>query len=108
MITQPRIGESIFEEIKTLEQGKSYILEIVSQVESARAQLDLISAPATTQFNPTAAQKAYANLHVRYGQALGALVTLMHCRVLSDEAYAELRAKVDTALAPKVVGIIRA
>jgi len=98
--------ESIFHEIKTIEQGKKYILEIVAQVEKARAQCDDLSAPHRQGVPVELVRKAWTNLRVRYGQALGSLVTLMHCRVLNDVAYRELRQRVDNAMISKVIGLV--
>lgn len=99
------MGERMFYEIRTLEQGQSYVLECVGQLKHAREQLDVLTSP-LHKGDIMDQQRAYANLNIRYGRALGALVTLMHCRVLTDEAYNALRLEVDAAMKPRVVGAV--
>jgi hypothetical protein len=103
------MGERIFEEIRTLEQGKNYILTIVGQLEQGRNQCDsLHKRSAVGEPVPRETiNKSYRNVSVRYGQALGALTTLMHCRVLTDEAYNELHQRIHLAMAPKVLGVVQ-
>ena len=101
------LGQRMFHEVKTVEQGQKYILEIVEQIATAREQCDYLhAASATGKISREAVEKAYRNLSVRYGQGLGALTTLMHCRVLNDVAYNELRMKMDAAMLPKVVATV--
>lgn len=100
---QESVGQRMFHEVKTLEQGQKYILEIVGQIEMARAQCDNLH---KNNMPREIVEKAYRNLSVRYGQGLGSLVTLMHCRVLTDVAYNELRMKMDAAMIPKVVEVV--
>lgn len=100
------VGERMFHEVKTLEQGRNYILEIVAQVELSRKQIDELHAQGLTgtPIPKRVLEKGYRLLSVRYGQALGALTTLMHCRVLNDVAYNELNERIQIAMLPKVVG----
>lgn len=102
-MSEPTMGERMFHEIETLEQGQAYILEIITQLEKAREQLDALTSP----LSPASIEdqrRGYANLNIRYGRALGALTTLMHCRILNDETYNQLRLRVDLAMQPRVVG----
>ena len=103
-MSEPTSGERMFREIKTLEQGQGYVLEIIEQLEVARKQVDDLTSP----LSPASIEdqrRGYANLNIRYGRALGVLTTLMHCRVLNDSTYNALRLRVDQALAPRVVGV---
>ena len=103
---QESLGQRMFYEVKTVEQAQKYILEIVGQIEMARAQCDdLHRASVNGQVPREVVEKAYRNLSVRYGQGLGSLTTLMHCRVLNDVAYNELRMKMDAAMIPKAVSL---
>lgn len=108
-MTEVKIGEYMFREVRTLEQGQSYILEIVGQVERARVVCDDMHrcADVLQDFSREALEKAYRSLSIRYGQALGSLVTLMHCRVLTDQAYNELRGRIELAMMPKVVATVQ-
>jgi hypothetical protein len=102
---EPTTGERMFYEVRTLEQAQKYMGELVAQVERARAMVDELSRLDQVKAVPRETlRKAYQNLSVRYGQALGSLVTLMHVRILTDEAYNGYRVRVEHALAPKVVG----
>lgn len=104
---QESLGQRMFHEVKTVEQGQKYILEIVQQIVTAREQCDALHAAAAAgQMPREAVEKAYRNLSVRYGQGLGALTTLMHCRVLNDIAYNEMRMKIDAAMLPKVIATV--
>jgi DNA (cytosine-5)-methyltransferase 1 len=100
-------GEQIFHEVKSLEQAQKYMETLVQNVERARQQLDDIHRFGQTHDGVprNAVERAYRNLCIRYGHALGSLVTLMHCRVLTDEAYQHLRERVDIAMLPKTVGL---
>lgn len=98
---EPTAGERMFHEIKTLEQGRNYILEIIGQVEKARVQCE--ESYFIGKGSHHEVERAYHNLLIRYGQGLGALVTLMHCRVLTDEVYNHLRTRLDGTLVPRVI-----
>lgn len=100
-------GEQLFHEVKSLEQGQKYMENLVRQVEVARRQMDEIHIFGQKHDNVprNAVERAYRNLCIRYGHALGSLVTLMHCRVLTEEAYNQLRERVDIAMLPKTVGL---
>lgn len=89
-------GERIFREVKTEEQAIAYVEGVVAAAERARIQLDETKLVARQY-------RAYEYLLVRYGRALGAITTLMHVRLLSDQAYNELTTRVHTALVPRVV-----
>lgn len=108
-MTEQSSGERMFVEVRTLEQGKNYMLDLVRQVEKAREQCDTLHKRAAMDLvvPRETLETSYRNLSVRYGQALGSLVTLMHCRVLTDEAYTELRGRVDLAMLPKVIGVVQ-
>jgi hypothetical protein len=103
-MSEPTMGERMFHEITTLEEGQAYIEEITVQLEAARKHLDELTSPLCPA-DIHAQRLGYANLNIRYGRALGALTTLMHCRILNDESYNRLRLRVDSALKPRVVGV---
>jgi len=102
------IGERMFHEVNTLEQGQNYMETLVEQVEQARNIIDELErlAKLGKPVPRETLEKGYRNLCIRYGQALGSLVTLMHTRVLTDETYNALRTRVDLAMAPKVVAVV--
>lgn len=106
MADQSSTGERMFHEIKTLEQGQNYILEVIGQIETVRARCDELHRNMLGSLGVSRGmlEKSYRELSVRYGQGLGALAALMHCRVLNDEAYNELRSRIDMAMLPKVTG----
>lgn len=99
------MAESVFNEVKTLEQGKKYVMEVVAKVVEARRQVDALSA-LHVNATPSMLKNAWDNLNIRYGQALGALTTLAHCRVLDDVAYTELRMEVMNSKKPKLIGTV--
>lgn len=103
MMTEESQGGRIFQEVRTLEEGQNYMVDIVKQVEEARRRCDLLHTWGTVPRETL--ERSYRNLSVRYGRALGALTTLMHCRVLTDDAYNGLRARIDMAMVPKVVEV---
>ena len=92
--------ESIFQEVLTLEQARTFMLEKVAQVEEARYACN-VSTTVKTQ------QKAYQRWLIKYGETLGSLTTLMHCRVLNDAAYEELRQRVMATMVPTVVDVLQ-
>lgn len=88
-----------FHEIKTREGALSYAEELVVNVEDART--------ASIEARTIKAQvKARANLMMRYGRAVGALSTLMHCRMLDGDDYSKLATRAHKALASRVVASI--
>jgi len=104
-------GESIFVEVKSEEEARSFILELVLQVEAARDQSDVVHEswrlnlpdPTTgARIERSAVRRAFTNWAFRYGRAMGSLTTLMHCRKLNDVAYNELRRRVVNTGVPKV------
>ena len=96
-------GERMFQEIRTVEQARAYIMEITLQVINAREQCDVII-PGDPLMTAKLQRKAYRSWMIRYGQALGALTTLMHCRVLNDVAYNELHQAILRTGVPTIVG----
>lgn len=96
-------GEKIFAEVKTLEQAKAYVLDLVHKVEWAREGCNVVI-PGDKTATVRLQQKAFRNWMIRYGQTLGALTTLMHCRVLNAVAYEELRQRVMETGQPTMVG----
>ncbi len=96
-------GERLFHEIRTVEQARSYVMELVDKVINAREQCDVII-PGDPEMTARLQRKAYRSWMIRYGQALGALTTLMHCRVLNDVAYSELHQRVLQTGVPTIVG----
>lgn len=105
MSEEQRTGASIFHEVKTAEQGKKYILELINQVIEQRNIVDTLSSP-VSEASPQQVQTAFALLKTRYGQALGSLMTLMHCRVLDDVAYEELRQKLVKTQQKRMISVI--
>lgn len=101
-------GERLFHEVKTLEQAQKYMSSLVDQVERARKVIDELERLSRIgkRVPRETLEKAYRNLCIRYGQALGSLVTLMHTRVLTDEAYNQFRVRVDLSMVPKVVAVL--
>ncbi len=97
------VGERMFQEVRTIEQARAYMIEIVEQVVNAREQCDVVI-PGDPQMTARLQRKAYRAWMIRYGQALGALTTLMHCRVLNDVAYNELHQHVLQTGVPTIVG----
>jgi hypothetical protein len=102
-VQQESHGVKIFHEVKTIEQGKAYVLELVRKVENARDLCDVVI-PGDKAATVRHQKKAYRSWMIRYGQALGALTTLMHCRVLNDVAYEELRVVVTRTAIPTLMG----
>jgi hypothetical protein len=87
----------VFVELITREQVENYLEELVEGVETARLLTTEPWAPA---------EKSRDNLMIRYGRALGALGTLMHCRRINSEDYSRWAARVHGALLPRVVQVI--
>lgn len=97
-IDDPGAGqhEQFFVEIKTREAAVSYLEELVAHVEQARGQLDECELVRIKQ-------RAFHNLLIRYGRALGALATLMHVRMLQDGDYARFAPRIHGAIVPRVI-----
>jgi hypothetical protein len=96
--------ERIFHEVKTLDQGVEYVTRLVIEVEDTRRIVDdLEEIGRNGALVPSQSlRKAYRSLMIRYGRALGALTTLMHTRILTDEAYTMLHDRTNRAVMPKV------
>lgn len=91
---------SHFAEIRTREQGAAYVGELLGHLEMAREVMDQAQLVQTKQ-------KAFHNLLIRYGRALGALTTLMHCRILENADYDRFAPRVHGAIVPKVVATVQ-
>jgi hypothetical protein len=98
-------GERIFHEVKTLDQAKEYMTRLVIEVEDTRRIVDDLEAISRDGglIPKQSLRKAYRSLMIRYGRALGALTTLMHVRILTDEAYTLLNQRINLSIMPKVV-----
>lgn len=95
---EQQAAEQIFHEIQTEEQALQYIRELVGHVLIARNEADeamLIDAK----------RAAFQNLMIRYGRALGAVTTLMHCRKISPVAYNELVGEIHGSLVPSITEV---
>jgi hypothetical protein len=92
--------ESIFYEIKTREQGIGYLEELVDHLNVARGEMDRAQLVRVKQ-------KAFHNLLIRYGRALGALTTLMHVRIFENADYDRFAPRIHGAIVPRVVAEIR-
>lgn len=92
--------ESNFHEVKTRDQGISYLSELVGHVEKARTTMD------ETKLRE-AQLRAFHNLLIRYGRALGALTTLMHVRVLQNADYDRFAPRIHGAIVPRVIDTVQ-
>lgn len=95
----------IFREITTIEEAQRFILDMVEILEASRADCN-VQVPGDPQMTARLQRKAYTNWMIRYGQALGSLTTLMHCRKLNDVAYNELRERIMQTAIPTQVGTV--
>lgn len=93
-------AETIFVEIKTRDEATSYLMELVTHLDKARAEMDGARLVRSHQ-------KAFHNLLIRYGRALGALTTLMHVRILQDADYDRFAPRIHGAIVPRVVATVR-
>lgn len=90
--------EKIFAEVKTLEQAKAYLEDLIDKVEAARAAVDdarLVDVQ----------RKAFHNLLIRYGVAIGSLTTLIHARVVDSENYDRFAPRIHGAIVARVVNV---
>lgn len=97
--------QPIFHEITTEEEARKFIMEMVEILESTRDDCN-VTIPTDPQLSAKLQRKAWSNWMIRYGQALGSLTTLMHCRKLNDVAYNELRERVMRTAVPTQVGLV--
>ncbi len=95
--------ETSFLEVKTLEEARNYMIDLVDQLEEARRACDVIL-PAAPEIMVEHQQKAYKRWLIKHGQALGALTTLCHTRTINEVAYAELRDRIMATMNPTMVG----
>lgn len=100
-IDDPGTGpnERLFAEIKTREEATRYLEELVAQVEQARGQLDESELVRVKQ-------RAFHNLLIRYGRALGALATFMHVRMLENGDYDRFAPRIHGAIVPRLIASI--
>lgn len=91
---------SHFAEVRTRDQGKAYVEELVGHLDMARDEMDRAQIVRVKQ-------KAFHNVLIRYGRALGALTTLMHCRILENADYDRFAPRIHGAIVPKVVATVR-
>ena len=108
----------VFEEIATKESAIAYINDLIDQIEVARAvtvELDqrvnlLVMGPGLdvglAHGLRKAREKSRDSLMIRYGRAIGALATLMHCRKLTAEDYNQLAGRAHKSLIPRTVEAI--
>jgi hypothetical protein len=93
----------VFHEVNTIEEAKKFILDMVEILEQTRASCN-IEIPGDPALTVRMQRKAYTSWMIRYGQALGSLTTLMHCRKLNDVAYNDLRMRIMRTTIPTIVG----
>jgi hypothetical protein len=91
--------ERVFAEIKTREQALTYVEDLVHQVDVARVVMDRANMVATKK-------KAFYNVLMRYGRALGSLSTLVHVRILEDADYNRFAPRLSGAIEPRVIATI--
>ena len=89
--------------IDTEEQAKNWIIELVADVELARDDCNVVF-PDNQSRTIEHQRRSHRRFLVKHGGALGVLMALHRCGKLSDVAYNELRQKVLSTLAPRVVG----
>jgi len=100
-------GRPIFREIKTEDDAHRFLTDLIVQVVTARiaCNVEIPGDPVTTAKRQ---RVAWTNYRIRYGQALGALTTLMHVRKLSDVAYNHFNQQIQATAAETVAGGIQA
>jgi hypothetical protein len=94
-----------FHEVKTPDQAKGYIMELVRHVEEARESCN-VRIPGDPDVAAKFQQQSYRRFMIKYGQTLGALTTLCHTRTINDVAYDELRKRVEATLMPTTIGAL--
>ncbi len=89
--------------IDTEEQAKNWVLELVQDVELARAECNLVF-PDDRVRTVEHQRKAYRRFMVKHGSVLGVLMALHRCGRIGDVAYSGLRQRALNTLGPHVVG----
>jgi hypothetical protein len=100
-------GRPVFRPVTTEEDAVRYMSDLLTQVEMARAKVEEIGqTPGPPEFKVLMLQKAATHWSIRYGQALGALTTLMHARLLQDVAYNQFNARLVATARETVTGAV--
>lgn len=84
--------------IDTEEQARNWVLELVADVELARAECNVVF-PDNRARTVEHQRKAYRRFMVKHGGVLGVLMALYRCGKLGDVAYRELRQRALNTLA---------
>lgn len=98
--------ESVFKEIKTEEEAQDYILGQISRLKEIRYQCNALMSDKVA-IAVDQQRRAYDKFRIHYGQALGSLLTLVHCRKLSNGAYIKLKAALIETTSPAIVGLMQ-
>lgn len=92
--------------IENEDQARNWILSLIQEVKERRIACDIyipdgLDSPAEVQ------RKNYVKFMLAHGQALGALLTLFKCNMISTVMYNELRQQVLATYVPTVIGSMR-
>lgn len=90
-------------EIRTLDQGRDAALAMLERTRQARTACDILI-PSPTEALVLSQQKAFQKFLINYGATLGVLGALHRARLLSDEAYLEIRKQTTALCNPTTVG----
>ncbi len=93
-------------EIRTPEQARNWVLELVDVVKEARLNCNVVI-PDDKQATARRQQAAFRQFLVKHGLALGALVTLHRTGKIGDVMYNELNDQVISTFQASVVGVVR-
>jgi len=97
--------ESLFEEINTEVEAQNYIQKMIERLKIARSECNT-SVSEGIAFSAERQRRANNRYRILYGRTLGSLVTLMHCRKLSNASYVQLRAGIIDTANPSIIGSI--
>lgn len=94
-----------FDEIKTVEQARKWVMYLVEDMHNFRQICD-IKIPNPTETQVRAQQRALWQFLTKQGKVIGALQALLLTKKINDVAYKELKQKAINALAPTIVGSV--
>lgn len=86
--------------IDTEEQALNWVLELVVDVELARAECNVVF-PDDRARTVEHQRRAYRRFMIKHGSVLGVLMALHRCGRIGEVAYNELRQRVLNALGPR-------
>lgn len=89
----------MFVEIRTREAALVYLEDLLRRVEIARSEVDDARLVHMVQAKNIV-------LMQRYGQAVGALCTLMHVRMITADDYAKFTPRLSATVTPRVVASV--